>query len=59
VVLDNDLSCNILLAVRSGHAELASAIVSKDMKKNGVGSSFSKFHLEALVGDPGSAFNPP
>ena len=43
----------VLCAVRAGHAELAAFLVNKDMKRLGIGSSFSRFHLEALVGDPG------
>jgi hypothetical protein len=44
---------HVLSAVRAGNAELSSYIVEKDIKRNGIGSSFSRFHLEALVGDPG------
>jgi hypothetical protein len=43
----------VLSAVRAGNAELSSYFVERDIKRNGIGSSFSRFHLEALVGDTG------
>ena len=49
----DDVCNQIVAAVRAGNAALAAAFVAKDMKKNGIGSSFSKFHLDSLVGNPG------
>ena len=37
----------------SDNAALAAAFVARDMKKNVIGSSFTKFHLDSLVGNPG------
>ena len=49
----DDVCRQIVVAVRCGHAQLAASFVAKDMKTNGIGSSFSKFHLESLTGNPG------
>ncbi len=52
LLTEDDFSHKVASAVRAGNAELALFIIEKDMKRNGIGSSFSRFHAEALVGDP-------